>query len=151
MPTVARHLISNMASNTQQFGIRGVARPIPNVRKLAMGQHQSIIVARVYGICTSMEHPTYMCPTLQETESDHLESVGSIVVPAESESRAIPSSKIRTRLEHASKSKQLSVKSEIPTTIVPTTTTIKSVTTRQLTISGGPDEAVGYKQPGVSA
>ncbi|RDY05891.1 hypothetical protein CR513_10218, partial [Mucuna pruriens] len=41
------------------------SRPIPNV-------------ARVYGICTSVEHPTNMCPTLQEIESDHPESVGAI-------------------------------------------------------------------------
>ncbi|RDY13524.1 hypothetical protein CR513_01545, partial [Mucuna pruriens] len=40
------------------------------VRQLAVGQHQPSIVARVCGICTSMEHPTDMCPALQETESD---------------------------------------------------------------------------------
>ncbi|RDX76044.1 hypothetical protein CR513_44016, partial [Mucuna pruriens] len=27
MPVVARHLISNMASNTQQFGIKGASQP----------------------------------------------------------------------------------------------------------------------------
>ncbi|RDY09887.1 hypothetical protein CR513_05676, partial [Mucuna pruriens] len=48
------------------------------VRQLAIGQHQPNIVARVYGICTSVEHPTDMCPTLQETESDQSESVGAI-------------------------------------------------------------------------
>ncbi|RDX94804.1 hypothetical protein CR513_22765, partial [Mucuna pruriens] len=48
------------------------------VRQLAVGQHQPSIAARVCGICTSMEHPTDMCSTLQETESNHLESVGAI-------------------------------------------------------------------------
>ncbi|RDX74329.1 hypothetical protein CR513_45932, partial [Mucuna pruriens] len=98
-PTIARHLISNMASNTQQFGIRGAGpfrmvneigvvdnlilenqliESTSLVRQLAVGQHQPCTAARVYGIWTSMEHPSDMCPTLQETKSDHLESVGSI-------------------------------------------------------------------------
>ncbi|RDX68005.1 hypothetical protein CR513_53062, partial [Mucuna pruriens] len=40
--------------------------------------YQPNIVAKVCGICTSMEHPTNMCPTLQEPESNHPESVGAI-------------------------------------------------------------------------
>ncbi|RDY06100.1 hypothetical protein CR513_09974, partial [Mucuna pruriens] len=32
------------------------------VRQLIVGQHQPSIIARVCGICTSMEHPTDMCP-----------------------------------------------------------------------------------------
>ncbi|RDX86379.1 hypothetical protein CR513_32297, partial [Mucuna pruriens] len=43
------------------------------VRQLVVGQHQPSIAARVCGICTSVEHPTDMCPTLQETESNHPE------------------------------------------------------------------------------
>ncbi|RDX69575.1 hypothetical protein CR513_51296, partial [Mucuna pruriens] len=94
-----RHLISNMANNTQQFGTRGTIAPrmvneigtIDNprlenqlteltslVRQLAIGQHQPIATVKACGICTSVEHPTDMCPTLQETESDHPESVGAI-------------------------------------------------------------------------
>ncbi|RDY01489.1 hypothetical protein CR513_15176, partial [Mucuna pruriens] len=42
-----------------------------NKLQLAIGQHQPNIAARVCGICTSVEHPTDMCPTLQEIESDH--------------------------------------------------------------------------------
>ncbi|RDX64643.1 hypothetical protein CR513_56783, partial [Mucuna pruriens] len=97
--TTARHLISNIASNTQQFGIKRADQPwmvneigaVENlrldnqlteltslVRQLVVGQHQPSIAAKICGICTSMEHPTNMCPTLQETESDHLESVGAI-------------------------------------------------------------------------
>ncbi|RDY00179.1 hypothetical protein CR513_16671, partial [Mucuna pruriens] len=98
-PAAARHLISNMASNTQQFGIRGPNQPrmvneigaasnqrLENqlteltslVRQLAVGQHQPAMAAKVCGICTSVEHPTDMCPTLQETESDQPENVGAI-------------------------------------------------------------------------
>ncbi|RDY10223.1 hypothetical protein CR513_05292, partial [Mucuna pruriens] len=96
-PATTRHLISNMASNMQQFRIKGAGPSwmvnevgaIDNlrlenqltkltslVRQLAIRQHQPNMAARVYGICTSVEHPTDMCPTLQEIESDHLESVG---------------------------------------------------------------------------
>ncbi|RDX80386.1 hypothetical protein CR513_39062, partial [Mucuna pruriens] len=69
-PTTTKHLISNMASNnTQQFGIIGAGQP---------RMHQLSITARVCCICTSMEHPTNMCPMLQETKSDHPESIGAI-------------------------------------------------------------------------
>ncbi|RDY05002.1 hypothetical protein CR513_11205, partial [Mucuna pruriens] len=36
------------------------------------------MAVKVCGICTSVEHPTDSCPTLQETESDQTESVGAI-------------------------------------------------------------------------
>ncbi|RDX73789.1 hypothetical protein CR513_46547, partial [Mucuna pruriens] len=48
------------------------------VRQLAIGQHQPIAAVKACGICTSMEHPTDLCSTLQETELDLPESVGSI-------------------------------------------------------------------------
>ncbi|RDX86075.1 hypothetical protein CR513_32633, partial [Mucuna pruriens] len=100
-PAVARHLISNMVGNTQQFGIRGtsdngVSKRCINcdsstsqprmvneisavdklrlenqlteltslVRQLVVGQHKPTIAAKVCGICTFVEHPTNMCPTL---------------------------------------------------------------------------------------
>ncbi|RDX62367.1 hypothetical protein CR513_59309, partial [Mucuna pruriens] len=131
-PTTTRHLISNMESNTQQFGIRGfdpsqmvneigavdnmrleseLTELTSLVRQLAVGQHQPSIAARVCGICTSVEHPIDMCPTLQETKSNHPESVGTIGGIA-----------------------------------IPTTATIESAISRQLTISRGPDEAVSNKQ-----
>ncbi|RDY12133.1 hypothetical protein CR513_03105, partial [Mucuna pruriens] len=98
-PVTTRHLISNMASNTQQFGIKGSNQPwmvneigaasnqrLENqlieltslVRQLAVSQHQPAMAAKICDICTSMEHPTNMCPTLQETESDQPENVGAI-------------------------------------------------------------------------
>ncbi|RDY06029.1 hypothetical protein CR513_10048, partial [Mucuna pruriens] len=84
-PRTVRHLILNMASNTQQFGTRvAVTFKVVNevstidnlrlenhltkltslVRQLAVGQHQSSASVRVYGICTFLEHPTNMFPTL---------------------------------------------------------------------------------------
>ncbi|RDY04576.1 hypothetical protein CR513_11695, partial [Mucuna pruriens] len=99
-PPAARHMISNMASNTKQFGIRGLNQSqmlneigvasnqrLENqlteltslVRQLAVSQHQPAMAAKVCGMCTSVEHPTDMCPTLQESESDqpkHVEAVG---------------------------------------------------------------------------
>ncbi|RDX70507.1 hypothetical protein CR513_50235, partial [Mucuna pruriens] len=98
-PVAARHLISNMASNTQQFGIRGPnpSRPVNEidvasnqrlenqlteltslVRQLAVSQHHPAMAAKVCGICTSVEHPIDLCPTLQETESGQTESVGAV-------------------------------------------------------------------------
>ncbi|RDY07739.1 hypothetical protein CR513_08107, partial [Mucuna pruriens] len=51
------------------------------VRQLAIRQHQPSIATRVCGICTSMEHLTDMCPTLQETdmESSHIR-VGHLII-----------------------------------------------------------------------
>ncbi|RDX73886.1 hypothetical protein CR513_46433, partial [Mucuna pruriens] len=89
-PVAARHLISNMASNTQQFGIRGPnpSRPVNEigaasnqrlenqlteltslVRQLAVSQHHPAMAIKICGICTLVEHPIDLCPTLQETES----------------------------------------------------------------------------------
>ncbi|RDX77186.1 hypothetical protein CR513_42734, partial [Mucuna pruriens] len=36
------------------------------------------MATKVCGICTSVEYPTDICPTLQETESDQIENVGAI-------------------------------------------------------------------------
>ncbi|RDY13921.1 hypothetical protein CR513_01081, partial [Mucuna pruriens] len=83
-PAATRHLISNMTSNTQQFGIRGPSQSwmltelTSLVRQHAVGQHQPVMAAKVCGICTFVEHPTDMCPTLQETESNQPENVGAI-------------------------------------------------------------------------
>ncbi|RDY13651.1 hypothetical protein CR513_01411, partial [Mucuna pruriens] len=85
----ARHLISNMAGNTQQFGVRGggsTSRVVSEVstfdsqrlenqlteltslvRRLIVGQHQQAM-QRVCGICALVEHPTDMCLALQDTK-----------------------------------------------------------------------------------
>ncbi|RDX64370.1 hypothetical protein CR513_57080, partial [Mucuna pruriens] len=175
-PAAARHLISNMASNTQQFGIRGPNQPrmvneigaasnqrLENqlteltslVRQLAVGQHQPAMAAKVCGICTSVEHPTDMCPTLQETESDQPENVGAIVawetaISGKIEPRAICSSTIRIHTEYLSEASRLSTAdSTLPSTTFPTTAaTAESAYTRQLSISGRPNEVACNQQPG---
>ncbi|RDX97220.1 hypothetical protein CR513_20021, partial [Mucuna pruriens] len=115
------------------------------VRQLAVGQHQPSIAAKVSGICTSVEHPTGMCPILQETESDYTENVEAIVwkatISANTESRAICISAIWIRPEYTSKTNRLSTTDSIISgTTVPTTTT-ENASSRQFTIFGGPDEA----------
>ncbi|RDY05039.1 hypothetical protein CR513_11159, partial [Mucuna pruriens] len=133
-PATARHLISNMASNIQQFGIRGVGQPwmvnkvgvVDNlrlenqlteltslIRQLAIRQHQPSIVARgrVKGL-------------MRLNDSDlprmHLEV------------KMVTDRQIRNT-KHT----------------IPTTTTIENVISRQLTISRRPDEAISNKQSGV--
>ncbi|RDX86316.1 hypothetical protein CR513_32366, partial [Mucuna pruriens] len=127
------------------------------VRQLAVGQHQPIITAR---------HPTNMCPTLQKTKSDHLESVGEIggyqygkqsyqIWPFDNQqakSRAICSTVIWTYPECTTRSTWLSTTDlTIPGTTVPIASTTESSNSRQLTISRRPDEAVSNEQPGVLA
>ncbi|RDX63801.1 hypothetical protein CR513_57719, partial [Mucuna pruriens] len=47
------------------------------VTHVAVSRHQPAMAAKICGICTSVEHPTDMCPTLQETKSDQPEHVGA--------------------------------------------------------------------------
>ncbi|RDX79223.1 hypothetical protein CR513_40380, partial [Mucuna pruriens] len=82
---VVRHLILNMASNTQQFEIRGAVtnRAVNEVdvvdnlrlenqlteltslvRQLTVSQHQQIPPVKTCGICTSVEHPNDTCPMM---------------------------------------------------------------------------------------
>ncbi|RDY01578.1 hypothetical protein CR513_15070, partial [Mucuna pruriens] len=91
-PAAARHLISNMASNTQgpsqsrmvneigaasnQILENQLTELTSLVRQLAVGQNQPVMVAKVCGICTFVEHPTNRYPTLQETESDQPKNYG---------------------------------------------------------------------------
>ncbi|RDX78283.1 hypothetical protein CR513_41454, partial [Mucuna pruriens] len=120
--------------------------------------HQLSATTRVCGICTFVEHLNDMCPTLQETRSDHLESVGSI-------GRYQYGKQLYLSLQYDSQQfgrqqcwpipsqrKYLAQKfgSTQSTTIVPTAATTKSAITGQLTIFGGLDEVVGNKQPGVA-
>ncbi|RDX95062.1 hypothetical protein CR513_22453, partial [Mucuna pruriens] len=168
MLVAARQLISNMASNTQQFGIRGADQPrmvneidtVNNLRlenqltkltslgrQLAVGQHQPSIATIVCGICTFIEHPIDMCPILQETKSDHPESIGAIggyqygkqpyqtTILARAKARALCGLAIRIRPEFTPKSKWLStVEFAILGTIFPTSTVIENATSRKLTL-----------------
>ncbi|KAL0419270.1 UNVERIFIED_CONTAM: hypothetical protein Sradi_1340500 [Sesamum radiatum] len=89
-PTEARNLISIMTSNTQQFGTRYDDPPRKSikvsicafddrlneltslVKKIAVEKHH----VKACGICTSPEHVTDMCPTLQEPPAEHADVVG---------------------------------------------------------------------------
>ncbi|RDX84897.1 hypothetical protein CR513_33979, partial [Mucuna pruriens] len=79
MPAVVRHLISNMASNIGAIMNKVVNKvgAVDNlrlenqlikltslVRQLVISQHQQIPPVKICEICTSVEHPTDMCPTL---------------------------------------------------------------------------------------
>ncbi|KAL2252442.1 UNVERIFIED_CONTAM: hypothetical protein Sindi_0038900 [Sesamum indicum] len=88
-PTEARKLISTMASNTQQFGVRHDDLPrksneVSNLEK-RLNQLTTVVekvVADTYqqvktcGICTLTGHATDMCPTLQESTTEHADAVG---------------------------------------------------------------------------
>ncbi|RDX82971.1 hypothetical protein CR513_36160, partial [Mucuna pruriens] len=125
------------------------------VRQLAVEQHQPAMAAKVCGICTFVEHPTDMCLTFQETESDQPENVRAIVwkttISARTTSRAICDLESRTCPEHASRISRLpTAESAISSTTFPTTTTtVESAYSRKLSISRGPDEAACNQQPGV--
>ncbi|KAL0406654.1 UNVERIFIED_CONTAM: hypothetical protein Slati_3979300 [Sesamum latifolium] len=86
-PTEARNLISIMVSNTQQFRTRyddppkrsnevSVADQLSEltslVKQIAVEKHH----VKACGICTSPEHVTDMCPTLQEPPTEHAEAIG---------------------------------------------------------------------------
>ncbi|RDX78502.1 hypothetical protein CR513_41221, partial [Mucuna pruriens] len=94
-----------MISNTQQFGTKGtvtsrMVNEVSTIDNLRL-ENQLIeltslvsVPLRVCGICTYVEHPTNMCPTLQETELDNGEAVGSIELGVESrvqqQARVVP-------------------------------------------------------------
>ncbi|RDX67056.1 hypothetical protein CR513_54118, partial [Mucuna pruriens] len=158
-PTAVRHLISNMASNKQQFGIRGPSQArmvneidaASNQRQLVIGQHQPTIAAKACGICTSVEHPTDLCPMLQETESDQPENIRAIgryqYGKQPYQSRPIDNQQYerqpfrlgpnqgpyaaQTHTECASKTSRLSIVDfVVSSTTFATTTAIKNATTR---------------------
>uniref|UniRef100_A0A151UIN2 Uncharacterized protein n=1 Tax=Cajanus cajan TaxID=3821 RepID=A0A151UIN2_CAJCA len=99
-PTEARHLIEKMASNSQQFSARNDAIALRGINdvvadsssyedrklegnlntlvnlitQLAINQKSSsssTSLARVYSICTSNDHHTYLCPSLQQPSDVH--------------------------------------------------------------------------------
>ncbi|RDX94230.1 hypothetical protein CR513_23400, partial [Mucuna pruriens] len=72
------------------------------VRQLVVGQHQPSAQVKFCGICTSVEHPTDICPMLLETKSNNAEIIGVIAVAVESESRAVYNLEIRTHGKFAS-------------------------------------------------
>ncbi|RDY07601.1 hypothetical protein CR513_08255, partial [Mucuna pruriens] len=83
-PVAARHLIANLARPNPSRMVNEISaasnQKLENqltkltslVRQLAVSQHQPAMAAKICGICTFVEHPTDMCPTLQE----HVGAVG---------------------------------------------------------------------------
>ncbi|RDX86930.1 hypothetical protein CR513_31668, partial [Mucuna pruriens] len=139
-PTVVRNLILNMASNTQQFGTRGVitsrvvneVATIDNLRVNITSEAARCRIASTERM-VKMEHPIDMCPTLQKTEPNSAKCIGAIggyqyvsktTVSTESESRAIYVPTIWIHPEHAgSESEQLLVAaSKISSAIIPPAT-----------------------------
>ncbi|KAJ9147947.1 hypothetical protein P3X46_030059 [Hevea brasiliensis] len=96
-PKEARRLITNMAVNSQQFGMRMDHTPIKVnevstsklkkqisdltslVRQLAVGNMQTV---KACEICSGSGHATNICPALQEDESmQHVNAVGNYGQP----------------------------------------------------------------------
>ncbi|RDX62995.1 hypothetical protein CR513_58622, partial [Mucuna pruriens] len=103
------------------------------------------MAAKVCGICTSMDHLTNMCPTLQEIESDQPENVGAIVAwktanSARTESGALYSSTTQVHTECISKTSKLSIANSAISNATFPTVAIESAYSRQLSIFGRPDE-----------
>ncbi|XP_031272848.1 uncharacterized protein LOC116131317 [Pistacia vera] len=95
-PEAAKHLISNMVANSQQFGTRHDAPPkrvnevstsfieqqlsdlASLVRRLAVGNAQQV---KACGICSTMGYQRDMCPTLQEEGAEQVNVVGNFPGP----------------------------------------------------------------------
>ncbi|RDX70337.1 hypothetical protein CR513_50437, partial [Mucuna pruriens] len=167
-PATARHLISNMASNTQQFGIRGpsqsqmMVNEIGAASNLRLENQLSELTSLVRQLAVGQHQPN-MAAKVCETESNQPENVGAIggyqhgkqpyqnrpfdnqqygrqPFLARTKSRALCSLKIQTYTECTSRiSKLPTTESAILSTTFPTVATIKNATTRQFSISRGPD------------
>ncbi|RDX63339.1 hypothetical protein CR513_58244, partial [Mucuna pruriens] len=165
-------------NNMQQFGIRGSSQSqmvneigvasnqkLENqlteltslVRQLAVGQHQPTMAIKVCGICTSVKHPTDMCPTLQEIELDELENVGAIggfqygkqpyqSRPLDNQQHGRqPFRPGSNQGPYAAQQFGLSTSnSAIPSTTFPTTATTKNAASRKFPISEGSNEAASH-------
>ncbi|RDX83565.1 hypothetical protein CR513_35504, partial [Mucuna pruriens] len=129
-PAAARHLISNMVTNTQQFGIRGPS--------------QSRMVNEI-GATSNQRLEN------QLTELTSLLAAWKIAISAGTESRSLCSSTIWVHTKYILETCRLSTTdSAISCTTIPTTTTaVESAYSRKLSISKGPNEVACNQQPGV--
>nr|XP_027090502.1 uncharacterized protein LOC113711543 [Coffea arabica] len=96
IPREARELIEGMAENSQQFGTREDV-PIRKVNEVETSSIQQQLIeltsfvrqlavgnasqAKVYGICTSMDHSTDMCPMMQEEGAEQVNMTGHVPAP----------------------------------------------------------------------
>ncbi|RDX95523.1 hypothetical protein CR513_21949, partial [Mucuna pruriens] len=165
-PVAVRYLIFNIASNTQQFGIRGAAPSrmvneigaVDNLRlenqliELPMvsntqqfgirGATPSRIVNEIGAVDNlRLENQLIELTSLVDisTESSRIKVGHMIVNNLEGSSTGQIRVKGNTQLQNSNPARAC-LKVKIPTAIVPTAVAIESATTRQLTISGGLDE-----------
>ncbi|RDY07631.1 hypothetical protein CR513_08226, partial [Mucuna pruriens] len=138
-PAAARQLISNMASNTQQFRIRGASQP-RMVNEI--GAMDNLLANRVDVIGEAT-----CCWT---TPTKHSSQIWKAATLARAESRAICSSTIRTCPKCISRTNRLSTTNYAISSATIPTTTIENGSSRQFTISRGPNEAISNKQSKVS-
>ncbi|RDX71671.1 hypothetical protein CR513_48945, partial [Mucuna pruriens] len=164
-PVATIYLISNMASNTQQFGTRGavMSRIVNKVNMIdnlseatTVRQHQMSVEVKVCGICTFGEHPIDMCPTLQKTGSNNAMIVGSIggykydkqpypsrQYDGEQYQPSLSQGKYTAQRFESVQIMPLSIAdSKIPNTTISTTATTIGSATRQFTFDGRMDEVV---------
>ncbi|RDX61411.1 hypothetical protein CR513_60366, partial [Mucuna pruriens] len=136
-PVAARHLILNMASNTQQFGIRGAitnkaVNEVSSVDNLRMENQLIELTSLVRQLAVE---------TNTANNSTKLDILMAATVQVESRSRAICGPKIWTHAKHAGSESQLlsTVGTEISNATIPITTTTNT-DTEQLTTHGRMDE-----------
>jgi hypothetical protein len=90
-PEAARNLVANMAANSQQFGTRldlpskhvnevNISSLVQQIVSLTSLVCQMVVgnmqMAKVFGICLVVGHPTNTCPTLQEEPTEQMNEVG---------------------------------------------------------------------------
>ncbi|RDY12260.1 hypothetical protein CR513_02960, partial [Mucuna pruriens] len=155
-PTIVRNLISNMASNTQQFWTRGAAAS-RGVNEEAVVDSQrlenkiteltSLLSDNIIRVYQQKCVAFVLLRSTQLMRAPHYRKLS--LVPTNSST--VFNLKIQFHTKHASKPKQLPITdSQIPSITFPTTATTTGATTGQFSFVGRVDEAVGSKQHRVS-
>ena len=96
IPGQDRELISIMTANSQQFGFKNdyslrkmhevsvsnLENQISNLTSLVQQMAlENISQVKACGICAALNHPTDMCPTLQEDTPKQINAVGGFLGP----------------------------------------------------------------------
>ncbi|RDY08168.1 hypothetical protein CR513_07631, partial [Mucuna pruriens] len=140
-PAAARYLISNMAKAREPIDRIDITGETACCWTTPTNHYNQSC-----GICTSVEHPTDLCPTLQKIESDQPESVGAI---GGNQFGKQPYQ--NWPLDNQTESRVISIaESAISSTTFPTAAVTEIATSRQFSISGGPDEATCSQQFGLA-
>ncbi|XP_052479657.1 uncharacterized protein LOC105800937 [Gossypium raimondii] len=93
-PQRARELISTMAANSQQYRLEMKKTPLllqkadsppnlhfPKDRRWIDGGGEKKNRTQLCGVCTTSEHPTDLCPILNENSTAHVDAVGGFPGP----------------------------------------------------------------------